>query len=156
APLERTDGSVSAVALFAVDVDRLALHVVADRIAARMGDEETVVFETAAAAPIPDDDLDAGRRILAPPLDGGQAIERAREVKEDQDPLSPEKTTMKLWLIALMVGGVFAGAVVTTRTVVREAKAAELKSDFVTNVTHELRTPLTSIRMFIETLELGR
>src|SRR5206468_12448149 len=40
--------------------------------------------------------------------------------------------------------------------VLREAKAAELKSDFVTNVTHELRTPLTSIRMFIETLELGR
>ncbi len=68
----------------------------------------------------------------------------------------PTGTTMKLWLIALSFGGVFAGAAVTVRTVVREAKAAELKSDFVTNVTHELRTPLTSIRMFIETLELGR
>ena len=31
-----------------------------------------------------------------------------------------------------------------------------MKSDFVSNVSHELRTPLSMIRMFAETLEMGR
>ena len=33
---------------------------------------------------------------------------------------------------------------------------AHLKSDFVSNVSHELRTPLALIRLYAETLELGR
>jgi signal transduction histidine kinase len=33
---------------------------------------------------------------------------------------------------------------------------ARLKSDFVSNVSHELRTPLALIRLYAETLELGR
>jgi signal transduction histidine kinase len=33
---------------------------------------------------------------------------------------------------------------------------AKLKSDFVSNVSHELRTPLALIRLYAETLELGR
>jgi signal transduction histidine kinase len=101
-----------------------------------------------------EDDPEAGRVALAAPLDHIKVVARARELGEDV--LRRERTTMKLWLIALSIGGIAAGAVVTALTVLREAKAAELKSDFVTNVTHELRTPLTSIRMFIETLEHGR
>lgn len=42
------------------------------------------------------------------------------------------------------------------RAVVREAKLAELKSGFVSNVSHEMKTPLSLIRVFAETLELGR
>jgi signal transduction histidine kinase len=42
------------------------------------------------------------------------------------------------------------------RDVRREAQAARLRSQFVSSVTHELKTPLTSIRMFAETLRLGR
>jgi two-component system phosphate regulon sensor histidine kinase PhoR len=38
----------------------------------------------------------------------------------------------------------------------REARVAKLQTDFVNKVSHELRTPLTSIRMFVETLQLGR
>jgi signal transduction histidine kinase len=38
----------------------------------------------------------------------------------------------------------------------RETEMARLKSDFVANVSHDLRTPLSVIRMFGETLELGR
>ncbi len=42
------------------------------------------------------------------------------------------------------------------RAMAREAKLAELKSAFVSNVSHEMKTPLSLIRMFAETLELGR
>jgi signal transduction histidine kinase len=42
------------------------------------------------------------------------------------------------------------------RDVRREAEAVRLRSQFVSSVTHELKTPLTSIRMFAETLRLGR
>ena len=38
----------------------------------------------------------------------------------------------------------------------REAELAELREDFVSSVSHQLRTPLTQIRMFGETLMLGR
>jgi signal transduction histidine kinase len=38
----------------------------------------------------------------------------------------------------------------------RESELARLRSDFVSGVSHELRTPLAQIRMFTETLLLGR
>ncbi|MEX2273118.1 MAG: HAMP domain-containing sensor histidine kinase [Vicinamibacterales bacterium] len=38
----------------------------------------------------------------------------------------------------------------------REAALARLRTDFVAGVSHELRTPLTQIRMFAETIALGR
>jgi hypothetical protein len=55
-------------------------------------------------------------------------------------------------LSMVMVGGVF----LTYRNISREMKLARLKSDFVANVSHELRTPLALIRLYAETLELGR
>ncbi len=42
------------------------------------------------------------------------------------------------------------------RNVSREMAVARLKSDFVANVSHELRTPLALIRLYAETLEMGR
>jgi len=38
----------------------------------------------------------------------------------------------------------------------RELQTAEMRSHFVASVSHELKTPLTAIRMFAETLALGR
>jgi signal transduction histidine kinase len=49
-----------------------------------------------------------------------------------------------------------AGIVLMYRNVSRELALAKLKSDFVSNVSHELRTPLALIRLYAETLELGR
>ncbi|HXW04200.1 MAG TPA: HAMP domain-containing sensor histidine kinase [Vicinamibacterales bacterium] len=49
-----------------------------------------------------------------------------------------------------------AGLVLTYRSVSKEVALARLKSDFVSNVSHELRTPLSLIRLYAETLELGR
>jgi signal transduction histidine kinase len=55
-------------------------------------------------------------------------------------------------LSVLMIGGL----VLTFRSVNKQVALARLKSDFVSNVSHELRTPLALIRLYAETLELGR
>lgn len=55
-------------------------------------------------------------------------------------------------LSVLMIGGL----ALTYRSVSKEVALARLKSDFVSNVSHELRTPLALIRLYAETLELGR
>jgi signal transduction histidine kinase len=48
------------------------------------------------------------------------------------------------------------GIALTYRNVSKEMGLAKLKSDFVSNVSHELRTPLSLIRLYAETLEMGR
>jgi len=55
-------------------------------------------------------------------------------------------------LSILLAGGMY----LMYRSVTREMALAKLKSDFVSNVSHELRTPLSLIRLYAETLELGR
>ncbi|MEP6922667.1 MAG: HAMP domain-containing sensor histidine kinase [bacterium] len=58
-----------------------------------------------------------------------------------------------LGFLSLMIIG---GLVLTRHVVNKELALARLKSDFVSNVSHELRTPLALIRLYAETLELGR
>ncbi len=53
-------------------------------------------------------------------------------------------------LLALALAGV---AVAQLR---REQSLARLRADFVASVSHELRTPLAQIRLYVETLRLGR
>jgi signal transduction histidine kinase len=56
----------------------------------------------------------------------------------------------------LLLVVIAAGLVATFRLVRRESEAAQLKADFVANVSHDLKTPLSLIRVFGETLEMGR
>jgi len=58
-----------------------------------------------------------------------------------------------LGFLSVMIIG---GLVLTKHIVSKEMALARLKSDFVSNVSHELRTPLALIRLYAETLELGR
>ena len=59
-------------------------------------------------------------------------------------------------LILSLVFTIIIGIIATFAYIKREASLAKLQTDFVSKVSHDLRTPLTSIRMFVETLQLGR
>lgn len=59
-------------------------------------------------------------------------------------------------IAVLCVPIVASATLMAVHMILREASEARKKVDFVSNVTHELKTPLTSIRMFVETLVLGR
>jgi two-component system, OmpR family, phosphate regulon sensor histidine kinase PhoR len=59
-------------------------------------------------------------------------------------------------LILSFAAVLVAGVVATLFYVKREAGVARLQTEFVAKVSHDLRTPLTSIRMFVETLQMGR
>lgn len=70
-----------------------------------------------------------------------------------------QETWLSSIFIVIAVLGVpivAAATLYAVQMILRESSEARKKVDFVSNVTHELKTPLTSIRMFIETLKLGR
>lgn len=64
-----------------------------------------------------------------------------------------KRSFLILGILSLLIIG---GLVLTKHIVSKEMALARLKSDFVSNVSHELRTPLALIRLYAETLELGR
>jgi len=94
-------------------------------------------------------------RLLAPPLQDF----RLGVLSTGEDPVARASTRNRVVyvvLLALFYCTLTFGVVYTGRVLYREAKLSRMKTDFVSLVSHELRTPVTSIRMFIETLALGR
>jgi signal transduction histidine kinase len=57
-----------------------------------------------------------------------------------------------LLVLVFLLGGM----ALTIRATDREARLAQAKSNFVSNVSHELKTPLSLLSLFSEILELGR
>jgi signal transduction histidine kinase len=47
-------------------------------------------------------------------------------------------------------------SIVAVTQIRREGEIARLRADFVSSVSHELRTPLAQIRLYLDTLQLGR
>lgn len=69
---------------------------------------------------------------------------------------STRQRTLYAAALLLVLSVTLFGAYFLWRDVRRELHLAELRSQFVSSVTHELKTPLTAIRMFAETLLMGR
>jgi signal transduction histidine kinase len=65
----------------------------------------------------------------------------------------PRSRLPLLYALIALVSGLIAIALVQMR---RESELVRLREHFVAGVSHELRTPLAQIRMFAETLALGR
>jgi two-component system phosphate regulon sensor histidine kinase PhoR len=67
---------------------------------------------------------------------------------------APERRTLLLASSPITLGG-HQGAVVATRDTTDLTRVADMRRDFVANVSHELKTPLAAIRGFAETLRDG-
>jgi len=65
----------------------------------------------------------------------------------------PRSQRWRLIAMLALTAGLVAAALLQLR---REYELSQLRADFVSGVSHELRTPLAQIRMFSETLLLGR
>ena len=63
---------------------------------------------------------------------------------------------IQLGVVGLAMLIAILGIVIIVRGTVAERRLADLRSEFVANVSHELKTPLASVRMFSEMLLTGR
>ncbi|MCK5691440.1 MAG: GHKL domain-containing protein [Bacteroidales bacterium] len=92
---------------------------------------------------------------ISPYFQGYQVL-----VKVKNENLINELVRRRSWIygiaLTLLLGGMVLGILLILRDISREEHLAQLRADFISNVTHELKTPLTSIQLFTESILLNR
>lgn len=152
-------GGDSAAAGLVLDSDLFVRNVIGGRLAGIAGEEfvlavlatpsDSVLFST---SEIPAGSIQQRKGLwLFPDKQLGIRLKGAT-VQE----LVEARAIRNIVLILVLDLILLAGAWYVYRTIRREMELVRMKSDFVSNVSHELRTPLALIRMFGETLEMGR
>jgi len=109
---------------------------------------------------VPPEDVEASKALTSSvQLQGLLKDFRLTAVPRDPHAMYSAKRKGRLMRMALLIGLALvagAGAFLLTRTVRKETEIAGLKTSFVARVSHELKTPLALIRMYGETLAMGR
>ena len=98
------------------------------------------------------DAMDRDGEFLGPPFPGLKVVLRPAASNEGA---GMETSFLFLALSVTVVVTIFA-AYLLWRDLRREMQVSDLRAQFVSSVSHELKTPLTAIRMFAETLQMGR
>ena len=134
-------------------------EVLARMLGAHEGPSVLAVLDPADKQVYPPREIDRSRRVLTVAF--GEALPTWRVALYRPDGVSPVGGVRRQAMLftaafALLLVMIALGLGATYRMVGRESEMARLKSDFVANVSHDLKTPLSLIRMFAETLELGR
>ena len=111
-----------------------------------------------------------GRIVFGPPIKGGEftvgrqfpttlyngrlqlALTTADELTEKVE----RQRMIELAMVSLAALIAIAGVTIVVLASIKEQRVADLKSDFVANVSHELKTPLALVRMFGELLLADR
>jgi two-component system phosphate regulon sensor histidine kinase PhoR len=163
------EGTAGLMLVYRPGPDQLAAFLVDDgalrRSVERPLDEEQTLWMRIIDSPAATNPLELWMHNTVRPQHAGENLIAEERLRPPFDRYSvyitgpePSGTTIVIYivLLALFYVLLITGVVMTSRLIWQEARLSRLKTDFVSHVSHELRTPLTSIRLFIETLRLGR
>jgi signal transduction histidine kinase len=155
----KTAAGAPVLAAFSRDPEVLARDIIARTLGPRAGPSFVAVIDEQERPVYSPEPLAGAEQVVTVSL--GAELPSWRVALYQPAGLSPREAarrqitlfTAAFGLLLLVIVG---GLAATWRLVRRETQIARLKSDFVANVSHDLKTPLSLIRMFGETLEMGR